>query len=333
MASESEREQLYDGPLRATVLRGEVAGHVARLVLVGKAASSKAAPARILGVALEALRHAGTSCRYLVTPAGLIKQQLRDEWVGNVSWSTTGGDWDAFAEFAKRAAEATVHEIPSASLSSTVERLVLGVDIEFRAAARRKPVGQAAVVWDVVNRKVDSVTGKSYPQSGKEEARLIRNNRAGNHRHAAEAGVVYVCHDLVAFRNPRNTPKGDRRHAAESLRATLDGDPPKVILHLAHTTDRAGTWTPSWNRINATTDALATWATAFRYRTKKNRTPKKRDGSRNPITRSVLRELADPSVTTVVIFDPRSNDLIDIDYQIHTRSSIDGGSQRGWQRS
>lgn len=313
MARESGREQLYGGPLSATVLRGEAAEQVARLVLVGKPASSKAAPARILGAALEALRHAGTPCRYLVTPAGLIKQKLGDEWAGNVSWSTTDRDWDTFADVATRAATETILELPSRSLSGTVERLVLGVDIEFGAAARRKPVGQAGVVWDVVNRKVGGVTGKSYPEPGKEEARLIRNTRADNHRHAAEAGVVYLCHDLIAFRNPRKTPKGDRRRAAESLRATLDGEPPSVILHLAHTTDRAGTWTPSWNRINARTDASATWATAFRYRTKKNRTPKRRDGSRKPLTRSVLKELADPSVTTVMVFDPRSSDLVAID--------------------
>ena len=51
----------------------------------------------------------------------------------------------------------------------------------FAEDSRRRPVGQAAVTWDVASRTVVHVTGTSYPQSGREEATLIISPNAAGH--------------------------------------------------------------------------------------------------------------------------------------------------------
>ena len=144
MASGSTRgDRPYDGVFESRVVRGKRNAQVARLVLVGKAASSKADRSRILMTALDALQQAGATCRYLVTPAGFIKLNLGDQWTGHLSWDTSDPDWEHLAGLARKAAADALNALPKATLARAVERLVLGVDITFAEYLNRTPIGHA----------------------------------------------------------------------------------------------------------------------------------------------------------------------------------------------
>ena len=306
--SESIRIEPHEGRFGSAVVRGEGESRIARLVLTGCAASNTASPVSILKTAAVALRDAGASCRYLVTPAGFISVKADESWPGNVSWKTT--EWEKFDRKARGLAADVMSVMPAGIFTAIADELVLGVDVAFTANGKIAPVGQAAIRWDVARGAVLASTGKSYPQSGEEEARLIRNGRANNHVQEGDGLATYVCHDLIAFRNPRKHPQGCRREAHEQLRSTLSGTA-KTVLHLAHTADRAGTWTPSWQEIERTIGKSGEWASAFRYRTKGNGTPRRKDEERSriPLTRKMLRQLATSSVTTVVVSEADSRDL------------------------
>ena len=211
-----------------------------------------------------------------------------------ISWGATGADWERI----EQASIAAWHRVIPGSLlaraGTSLQRIVAGVDLDFLETNGVCPVSQAALVVDVASRGVMSATGKSYPVSGKEEQAIIRNPNVANHLVAASSPTslgVLVCHDLIAFGPVRRAATGARRHARHDLHETMNTAGIGLVVHLAHTTARSGTWSAAWRNLRSEAfDPNVVWTTAFRYRTRNKGRPKNRDGSVKPLPNRSWRE-------------------------------------------
>lgn len=306
----------YTGPFEAGVIEPEPGRYsgVGRLVLVGKAASAKSDRSAILATAFQALRGVERPLAYLVTPAGFVSSHLPDQWKGTTrSWETTQRDWRRIIATATTAWNDEISADDLAAAAGVADRLVIGVDVKFARTGRVCPTGQTALVIDPNTGDIVATTGKSYPVSGEEESALVRNPSAGNHLTEGHSLGILVCHDLKAFGRPRREARGPRRRARDELRRVIKQHRPRTVVHMAHTTERAGTWSAAWRELGAGSDVVT--ATAFRYRTRDNRRPRNRDRAKTirPLRRALLLGTADSTVLTVIVADPvAAAELIDL---------------------
>jgi hypothetical protein len=295
----------YTGPFAAFVARGaggQGSGDVARLVLVGRAASRDAPKRTLLLQAFRALQDEEVSVRYLVTPAGFASEHLEQAWPGTSrGWKSTIDDW----EIVRTRAELIVKELLSdelfAAARGRVKSLCLGIDITYERDGKKLARGETAWLVDMESGRRSGATGKSYPTS-KQEGFLVRLPDA--RRHLLDEGRVgvLVCHDLTVFNSrSRKNRLGRRKKSARALENAFRERKPAIVLHLAHTTDRSGTWSSAWTNLRSDLKgSIEICAGAFRYRTQEKRTPKR------PLSSRLLRATADVSVITVVVADARS---------------------------
>ena len=112
-------------------------------------------------------------------------------------------------------------------------------------------------------------TGKSYPLSGKQERRLVRDPFAANH--VMDVGgdpvAVLVCHDLNAW-SPRGTAVRGKGRATEAagLDEALAGGHPTTVLHLPAHDPFGPDVGPSMGRAGGRLPTETVWASAIRYR-------------------------------------------------------------------
>lgn len=298
---------------RAVDVSDGARAQVGRLVLVGKAASEDASADAVLRAALRELKRRDVRLNYLTTPAGFIKAKSTERWDRPISWETTAGDFKRAEAVATRAMTDVLRTATRPGNRQPVRWLVVGVDVTFPKQRSLAPLVQTALVVDLSSGDVVSATGKSYPASGKEETRIIRNALARNHVAAGVPLGVMVCHDLMAFGAVRQEAVGDRRGARNGVRTAIRKGQPTTILHLAHTTNNSATWSRAWKNLRGElAEPDPTWATAFAYRTKDRRRPRDKSGKVIPLRRPLLRRTAHPSVVTIIVHDPDARSLIDL---------------------
>ncbi len=242
---------------------------IARVVLHGPPFGAKPGAAeKALLKAVDSLRAAKKTAKFLVTPGGFVTAPWPKTWRGRTGWETRPADLEELVAAASTFLSRVVTSRVLAAAKGTVQVITLGVDLE-QGEVPRDPHAELVFVFEVQSGNCVAVTGKSYPV-GYQEDTLVHVADLETHfvDVAGERVLVLGCHDLNLF-SPRayanQSSDGHRRIRTDEFQALARDFRPTVVLQHPHTTDTPRIWSAAWGPLASLFPELKGWASGIAF--------------------------------------------------------------------
>ncbi len=194
---------------------------------------------------------------FAVTPGGFIQARMPEDYDGRRSWASRPDDFRSLIPAAEEAVWKVIDDDIRAKLATRARFLTVGVDLVPRGQSKTAggPDTRAELVGvvDLEEGVVVRWTGKSYPQSGGDEERvLVQEPCLESHLlHVAGQRVLLLgCHDLNMF-HPRSqsNAKDERARRWRKMDDLARRFHPTIALAHPHQTDASTTWQQGWSGL------------------------------------------------------------------------------------
>jgi hypothetical protein len=215
--------------------------------------------------ALELAAKADITADYLTTPGGFIV----NKWPGGLD------DKESLENNPKpliRAAKKEITKILTSNLADKLAQkfkyITIGIDSKKNPEDAVSDLHVELVfVYDLKNKKIIGITGKSYPVIFQEKT-LVKIKDLNSHfmKIGSEKVLILGCHDLNIF-SPRGdkTAKGWRKKIKKEFLYKVSRFKPVFVIQHPHTTGNAHIWGHSWKNLTKKVESIQEYSSSFNF--------------------------------------------------------------------